>query len=236
MRRPDWTAERAELERVAGEYRARGYDVVVSPTAAELPDFAREYPPDIVARGEGDSVLVEVTNPSSKADRDRVRAIAESVEHQPGWRFVVVSPGQGGEPLPVEQFRSPDPAKIQRILASAEWLKSSGLHEAAVLMYWAGIEAAMRLAATRYGIELPRPDAWSLMRELVSNGVLHRDLYQQLNDAFRLRSAVAHGFEPASPADLEKSLAILRQTAQALTFDPEHPLLGPGRPTPETSS
>ena len=61
MKQPDWTAERAELERVADAYRARGYQVVVSPSPTELPDFARDYPPDIVARGENDSVLVEVT-------------------------------------------------------------------------------------------------------------------------------------------------------------------------------
>ena len=236
MKQPDWTAERAELERVADEYRARGYQVVVSPSPLELPDFARDYPPDIVARGESDSVLVEVMNRPSKAERDRIRAIAERVDRQPGWRFVVVSsPLEELGSLPTESLRLPAPAQIERTLAEAAWLKSNGFLEASTLLYWAGVEAAMRLAAKRYGIDMPRPDTWSLMRELVSNGVLPRDLYQRLSNSFRVRSAVAHGFE-SREQDLEDSISALHQTAQALLFDPEHPLGGPDRSEPGTPS
>lgn len=232
MRQPDWAAERAELERVAEDYRARGYQVVVAPAANELPDFAREYPPDIVARGEHDSVLIEVTSRSSTSDRNRLRAIAEKVEHQAGWRFVVVSAPSLTGSLASEPLRAPDPVKVQQTLSEAAGLQLMGFRDASVLLYWAGIEAAMRLAAERYGIELPRPDTWSLMRELVSNGVLHRDLYRRLTDSFRLRSAIAHGFDPPEHIDLEDSLAVLKTTAQALMFDPEHPLLGPPQSTP----
>jgi hypothetical protein len=235
MRQPDWTAERAELERVAEDYRARGYQVVVAPSANELPDFAREYPPDIVARGQHDSVLIEVTSRSSKSDRNRLRAIAEKVEHQSGWRLVVVSPPPAGGSPSSEPLRSPDPVQVHRTLSQAEGLRSMGFRDASILLYWAGIEAAMRLAAERYGIELPRQDTWSLMRELVSNGVLHRDSYRRLSDSFRLRSAIAHGFDPPEDIDFEESLAVLKTTAQALMSDPEHPLFGPGQSSPDAS-
>jgi uncharacterized protein YutE (UPF0331/DUF86 family) len=223
MRQPDWTADRAELERVAQEYRARGYQVVVSPSASEVPDFVREYPPDIVARGTQDSVVIEVRHGVSSADRDRLRAIAERVERHPGWRFVVVSAPSGRGLLSDTEFRPIDMEKVRALLREAEGLKSAGHREASLLVCWAALEAAMRLAAQRHAVDLPRPDAWSLMRELVSNGVLDREQYQRLNESFRLRSAVAHGLEPSHAVDLEGTLEIIQETAESLLRDSERP-------------
>jgi len=222
MRQPDWTAERAHVERVADEYRARGYQVIVSPSASDLPEFLREYHPDILARGAKDSVLIDVKQRRAVADRDRLRAIAERVERQPGWRFVVVSaPSQGD--APDEQFRQLDPDQVRTLLSEARGLRSGGSHQAALMIYWAALEAAMRFAAQRYRIEVPRPDTWSLMRELVSNGVLDREAYSHLNDVFKLRSAIAHGLQPAEPVDLERVLATLHDTTEALLIEPERP-------------
>jgi uncharacterized protein YutE (UPF0331/DUF86 family) len=88
-------------------------------------------------------------------------------------------------------------------------------------MYWSALEAAMRVAAQRHAVEIPRPDTWSLMRELVSNGVLDRDTYQQLSESFRLRSALAHGLEPADRVDLERVSATLHEIAESLLRDAE---------------
>jgi uncharacterized protein YutE (UPF0331/DUF86 family) len=219
MNQPDWTTERAELERVAQEYRARGYQVVVSPSGPDLPEFLRDYPPDIVASNDRESVLVEVKDRYSTANLARLRTIAQRIENQPGWRLAVVSPSLHGGPT--EEFRPADMQRIRQLLSEASALQENGHQRAAILLYWAAFEAAMRLAADRYAVEVPRPDTWSLMRELVSNGVLDRDRYQSLNDSFRLRSAFAHGLEPIAEVDLERVSATLRDSTLALLTESE---------------
>jgi hypothetical protein len=99
---PEPTFEREAVERVAQEYREKGYEVITNPAASELPDFVREFPPDIIARSPKECVVIEVKNWVSAIERERLRAIARKVESRPGWRFVVVSPG-GGD-------RSPGPS------------------------------------------------------------------------------------------------------------------------------
>ena len=87
---PDRTLERVTVERVAQEYRDKGYQVVVQPDVTERPDFIREYQPDIIARSPKGSVVIEVKNWLSAEDRDRLQGIAKRVESSPEWRFIVV--------------------------------------------------------------------------------------------------------------------------------------------------
>ena len=215
MSKPDWTLERAEIERVAQEYRQKGYEVFVAPNASQLPDFLREYPPDIIARGPADSVVIEVKQRVTEGDR--LSAIARRVKSQPGWRFVLVSPGmdpqsQAGD---VDIF---DPKKIRALLRQAESL-ATGHQEAAVLLSWAALEAAMRLAARRYDVESPRPDTWSLLRELVSNGLVDRTEYQTLTDVFRYRSAIAHGLQPVAAVDAGAALSAISRVTRDLVSE-----------------
>jgi Holliday junction resolvase len=73
---PEPTLERATVERVAQEYREKGYEDAVGSAVSELPDFVREFRPDIIARSSNDCVVIEVKNWVSAADRERLRAIA----------------------------------------------------------------------------------------------------------------------------------------------------------------
>ena len=223
MKQPDWAAERADAERIAQEYRARGYDVIVAPAASDVPDFLHGLRPDIVARGPKDSILIEIQNRESARDAERLRALASRVEGHPGWRLVVVSAGTGTRLLPDENVRPLNVQKIREMLAEGRAFLRSGHQEAAILVSWAALEAAMRCVAERHTLDLPRPDTWSLMRELVSNGLLERDAYQPLTDAFRLRSAFAHGFAPVDQGNLARAFETLHGIAETLMRDCEHP-------------
>jgi uncharacterized protein YutE (UPF0331/DUF86 family) len=215
------TAERAEVERVAQEYRERGYDVVVSPAASELPHFLRDLRPDIVAHGRGESVLIEVKHRPSARDGARVRAIAQTVESHPGWRFVLVATPPAA--LPDERFRAVSRERVQTLLSEAIGLRTSGHRHASLLLAWSAFEGAMRLAAERYEVHAPRPDAASLLRALVSNGVLDREAYQPLHEVLELRNALAHGLDPTESTDLDAAIEALRRAAESLLKDLDRP-------------
>src|SRR4051812_34207834 len=115
MTQPDWTVERTEVERVAREYREKGYEVQIEPAVSELPDFIREYRPDIIARSGKECVVIEVKQRVSDLDRNRLRTIAQRVESRPGWRFIVVSPGDA-EAWPTSDIAIFDERKIKSFL------------------------------------------------------------------------------------------------------------------------
>jgi hypothetical protein len=208
--------QRADVERVAQEFRDKGYDVVVEPSASELPDFVREYRPDIIARSNQGSVVVEVKHAVSVADRERIRAIAQKVESRPDWRFVLISPAAEGPLLAGEAVWLLSANRIHDLLRDVDALRQTGHNEGALLVSWAALEAAMRLAAQQHSLESRQPDTWTLMRELVSNGVLDRESYQQLIGIFKLRSAVAHGLEPLQRADVNQAIGVLVRLAADL--------------------
>jgi hypothetical protein len=215
--------ERATVERVAQEYRDKGYQVVVQPDATERPDFIREYQPDIIARSPRETVVIEVKNWVSAAERDQLQAIAKRVEGRPGWRFVVVSPGDvGGAPGPeLTDLQEP---QIVQLLNQATNLRADGQIQAALLVAWSALEAAMRRAAEANAIELRRSDPWAVMRELVSNGVLDRQRYRDISDVLRVRSAIAHGFAAPETVDLAPALDLIETSARELLAEAGRPI------------
>jgi Holliday junction resolvase len=219
MNSPDWSTERRDIERVAQEYRERGYHVSIEPAVSDLPDFVREYRPDIVARKGEESVVIEVKLPRSESDRERIRAIAERVQRQPGWRFVLVAPKPSGSVAPGESLRLMKPQEIEKLLKEVDELRLSNHSEAALLLAWAALEGAMRIAAEQRSLNAKHPDSWTLMRELVSNGLLDRERYEEFMDLYGFRSAVAHGLEPTRSGfkvAVDRATETLAQSARSL--------------------
>src|SRR6266581_705660 len=118
MKKPDWTIERTEIERIAHEYTDQGYEVVVEPSGADLPDFVRQQAPDLIAKRGKDCLIIEIKHPRPDAERDRIRAIAERVQSQPGWRFVLISP-QERPPnvITAEAVQTPDDKYVRALVS-----------------------------------------------------------------------------------------------------------------------
>src|SRR5579859_6878893 len=116
--------EKAKIEQISSDYRAKGYDVRVRPAITDVPPFLHPFQPDIVATSATDNVVVDVKSPAA-FDPDRAQAIAQAIDSQPRWRFEMsfVSP-QAAPDVPVlEELASQD--QVNRLLANAEIL----LHE-----------------------------------------------------------------------------------------------------------
>ncbi len=64
MATPTANLERERLLKLAEEYRDRGYEISIHPNSEDLPDFLRNYRPDMIARREDDAVVIEVKSRS----------------------------------------------------------------------------------------------------------------------------------------------------------------------------
>jgi hypothetical protein len=187
--------ERHRLERIAEEYRSKGYDVLVEPSGPDLPLFLRDQHPDLIARRGDERLVIEL------AGQEPLRGLAERIGKEPGWRFVLIADSPAEELLPGERLSLLSDSEVEQHLRQGSSLLALGQREAALLLTWAAIESQLRSLAQREEIPLPRPDTLTLLRQVVSLGLIDRDQHQLLMNAFRARSAVAHGFRPEGDID-----------------------------------
>lgn len=188
-----------KINALAAEYEQKGYVVRVRPAASELPEFLREFQPDLVATSPHGNVVVEVT-PSSAIDAEQMARLAEVVEGSEGWQFEVAFVSQPvAAEIPSEETLAPA-AQVDRLLASAEALFADGEVEAAAMLAWSATEAILRRDAQSAAPELERQSSARVLKHLYSLGRIEHDTYEKLLLLMQFRNAVAHGFEPRTEA------------------------------------
>src|SRR5437764_8436662 len=82
------TSEREVIRQYADWYSHQGYQVSVEPSPRELPEFLRTLAPDLIARRDGENIVVEIKT-SSPASFEQVQRVARALEHRAGWKLRV---------------------------------------------------------------------------------------------------------------------------------------------------
>jgi hypothetical protein len=77
------TREHQCLRELAREYRQRGYEVLIEPLPAQLPEFLVSFQVDILARSAEESVVVEVRTQESLTNAPELDAIAQALHNKP---------------------------------------------------------------------------------------------------------------------------------------------------------
>ncbi|WP_421654876.1 hypothetical protein [Leptothermofonsia sp. ETS-13] len=94
MTKPDYQTEleHQRLLKVAREYRHKGYAVTIHPSSVDLPPTLSQCPFDLIAKGEGKTIVVEVRsreNLTLNGPKD-LRLMTDLVRQMPGWEFELV--------------------------------------------------------------------------------------------------------------------------------------------------
>jgi hypothetical protein len=141
-----------ELKRVARAYSDQGYQVLLHPTAAQLPDFARDCKVEMLARRGNGGVLASVKKNRGEVAADpKMPRYAEVTGEQPGWRydFTLLEAEEPGarEARGAKDLSGED---IQQTLSEAEEMARLGFVRAAVLTAWSALEAARGCGCGRW--------------------------------------------------------------------------------------
>ena len=184
-----------EIARYADKYRADGFTVQVLDETGRVPDLPGVEGADLVATRNGERVVVQVKQSLAELRRDdQSGRIADAVQGKPGWRYDLIVLGQPARSEDVVTEASEPPANdILQSIARAEQLTRAGDTAVACLAVWAALEAAMRFAARRAGLEVQSNEAAYLVRRLYSHGLLDATDFDGLNAALRIRNTIAHG-------------------------------------------
>lgn len=196
MPSPTANIERERLLKLAEEYRDKGYEVSIHPNPEDLPDFLKNYQPDMIVRRENEAVIIEVKTRSSlnSSSGQYLSNLAQAIEQHPGWRFELVMTNPDNSTYLLKAESSLQETEIEPRLQVARQLATQH-PESAILYSWSLVEATLRLIAENEGLSLQRSDPLYLVKQLTTEGVVSRSDYQLLMDALSSRNAIAHGFK-----------------------------------------
>jgi len=198
----------AARERVARDYHAAGYRVIMDPPGAALPRDIAALRPEMVALRDGENVVVELVPSERAADRERLRTLAAALLSRPGWRFdVVLGDDDYLAPPDYPKWRTDE---ITCRLDDARRLVEAGQGEAAILLLFALAEAAGRALARAEHIDVQHWDPVVLFGQLVQHGALDEQDKIRLGNALRARNQIMHGESVGNvESDLEQARELI---------------------------
>ena len=177
--------------KTAEDYRNRGYEVQLDAPLDLLPGFRADL---LVRKGDEVRVIEVKSRPSLAAD-PRVRELAQLIDSKPGWSFDLLLVG---EP---EKLDSPagrcsfGNETIMRRIEEAEESLQVGLSEAALLLAWSALEAAIRTLFVTQGESDSRiTSSRFVLDQAIFHGAISRDEYDALVSMLEYRNAITHGF------------------------------------------
>jgi hypothetical protein len=187
------TSQREAIKQYADWYSQQGYQVSVEPSPRELPEFLRTLAPDMIARRDGENIVVEIKT-SSPASFEQVQRLARALEHRAGWKLQVVY----ADLADPEWTPPPELPDISDLLARLTSVGSAddGDHGAPqFLLLWSIIEGAARHRLS--SLKIPptrRISSSALLKMLLTEGIIEEDNYAVLRHGLAVRNAIAHGF------------------------------------------
>lgn len=188
--------EHQRLLEIAREYRQQGYEVTLSPTHDQLPDFLAPFPLDMIAYHPKEKVIVEVRSQESMIQAPELDAIAKAVQDKAEWRFELVVTN------PKEQSRRQvkDAVLLEQVdinyrLQEVRNLITSEYGEAAFLLAWSVLEALLRHIAKTQNINLTPDTPSYLLKSLFTYGLLNQEQYQKLQKGLQTRDLLVHGYK-----------------------------------------
>ena len=206
---PD-SAEQRKLRSVARRYERDGYRVSYPGRGGSTPTFLQGFTPDLIAESDWDRVIVEIKRSDAIRGSNELREVAERVSREPGWRFELVAIE------PIEEVTPPTEEQVDLVEGRARKAMGLGLPEMAYFAVWEFIEALLGDLARQQGLFVTKMPLMKIMRELVSRGVISRETFSKVEQAYYKRNRLAHGpswddqLEMPPSAEVEELLALAR--------------------------
>jgi hypothetical protein len=186
--------EEEVISQYADWYSHQGYSVSVRPGPRNLPNFLRALAPDIIARRNGENIVVQVKT-SSPESWDSVQNLTRALQHRAGWQLqVVYADLRDPEWEPPDELPPPN-----ELLNRLESLHGAGTRndqqDTELLLLWSILEGAARhRLAHSYLQPTSRISSSALIKALLSEGLIEDDQYDLLRRGLAIRNAIAHGF------------------------------------------
>src|SRR5207245_9046654 len=132
---------------VERRYKRRGYNVRRRPRGDDLPQFLSGFEPDMIAYNDQESVVVEVKPRADLPASGYLMELANVVNAQQGWQLDLAVVNPKTPPLVDEDVEKLGQTEIAARIRAVRQLVKVRQDEAAILLAWSTVEAALRLLA-----------------------------------------------------------------------------------------
>lgn len=209
MSTPADAVEQRKLRSIARRYERDGYRVIVPRQGGGLPAFLEGFTPDLIAESERDRVVIEVARSDAVRGSNNLVEIAERVSREPGWRFELVT-------ISSAERVSASPAEHMAFVENRARLVMSAGHADAAFIYVLGaLQVLLQDLASQHGLRVTKASFTKIVRDLVSRGVISREVFDGLEKARNIWYLWVHvnaeKEPPPSAEDVEDLLALLRR-------------------------
>ena len=200
MKTENTVRESQRVSELAADYRKKGYSVIEPRRVSEIPEFMRDlgYLPDLLATSPQESLVVEVKSRETANDLTRLSRIAERVNAERGWQFVLVFTNPREQ---TTETKAPSRGRVQDLLLKSRALGLvTPVHvEASFLFAWVAFESSLRLlpAGKRGARVVSTP--WTLVRDAATDGSLARRDARDIERMLKMRNAILHGGDLTPP-------------------------------------
>lgn len=188
--------EHRRLLDLAREYRKSGYEVVIAPTAAQLPTFIAPYTPDMVAWNNTEHVIFAVKSQKTLTSSPELQDMAKAIHGKNGWRFeLVVTNPRDKDTIRTATENVLNQIEILDRLREAQVLSEQEFGEAAFVIAWSATEAVLRTLAVKERIAKGKDSFESISKNLFAQGILEKSQYETLTEAAKTRNSIIHGYK-----------------------------------------
>ncbi|MGE0561596.1 MAG: hypothetical protein AB7O47_07255 [Flavobacteriales bacterium] len=186
-----------KIKEIAREYKNKGYEVIIEPRSSlTVPNFIKNFQPDLIALSETDNVVIEVKSSESKTDFKSLEELANIVNSKENWRFELVFTNPRNKFSIDNQLTLIDLNKIQQRIQVCNDLLVQNNVEPAFLLAWSTLEAGIRykLNLLELNDDLSKRPPLHLMKSLYSFGIIGQSQLRKLEMLNQLRNQLIHGF------------------------------------------
>lgn len=174
----------AQVRAIAESLLRDGWEVIVEPSANQLPEWLQGFQPDAIAIRGSELRVIEVKSRNSVVGNEELRILSELVREN-GGTFQLFTHAD---------YSKADSLQLaSQLLNEARAVQSAGAFNAAALTGWAAIEAGLIQQGHRRGVDVSTGGTLGVLRALYSADVISEQQFKKLQRIAKIRNALAHG-------------------------------------------
>lgn len=199
-----------KIKEVANQYIQKGYTVFIDPVSHDIPDFLKNFSPDIIAISNDDKVIIEVKSKTTLINSKELESMANLINQQAGWRFeLIVTNSKNLENENQEELSLND---VITMLTEAEKLLEYDFLKQSFITAWSAFETVVRNKLKQENVKSEHTNIAQSIKNLYTFGLVSKQEYDFLQNQFKIRNLVVHGFKSPyiDPQNIRILIALIK--------------------------
>lgn len=181
-----------KTKEVVRDYKNEGYIVIENPSKNDVPDFLKNFQPDIIAKKDNDNVIIEIKISTllNKNNFLELEEIASRINAQENWRFELIftNPKDFEENFEEEFLNE---RQLNSRIEISKNLVDKDIN-IAFLSLWTTFENASRKVTESESFK--NKTISGIIKKLYSKSIINHIEYNNLDTFVKLRNNISHGY------------------------------------------